>query len=41
VNSLTGQYFDGRHPLGVAATLMLSDRLAGLLGQVDSRQYDT
>jgi hypothetical protein len=37
--SLKGQYFDGRHPLGLAATLIVSDRQASLTGERSSQQY--
>ena len=41
MNSLSGQYFDGRHPLGSNAILMLLDRQASLIGERGSLQYDT
>jgi predicted Zn-dependent protease len=40
VNTLTGEYFDGRHPVGVAGTLVLSDRFANLTSEPYSSQYE-
>jgi lipoprotein NlpI len=39
--SVKGQYFDGRHPLGLAAALIVSDRQASLTGERNSLQYQT
>jgi hypothetical protein len=41
MNGLKGQYFDGRHPLGLAATLIVSERHASLTGERGSLEYQT